>query len=95
MNTSSSSQKPDPDVRTGSTKSSTGDSYSELRSDISNLSHSVKKFAGEQFGSVAGDAQKQAEQKLGDIESAVRRNPVQSALIAAGLGLVVGLILTR
>ena len=34
-------------------------------------------------------------EKLGDVEAAIRRNPSQAAMIAAGIGFVVGLILSR
>jgi ElaB/YqjD/DUF883 family membrane-anchored ribosome-binding protein len=48
----------------------------------------VKRLATEQV-------QDKAKETLGDIEAAIRRNPTQGALIAAGVGFVVGLLLTR
>jgi ElaB/YqjD/DUF883 family membrane-anchored ribosome-binding protein len=48
----------------------------------------VKRLATEQV-------QDKAKETLGDIEVAIRRNPTQGALIAAGVGFVVGLLLTR
>lgn len=71
------------------------DSYEALKGDISNLADSVKKLAAEHMGTAVGDAQDQMKQKLGSIESSIRKNPTQAALIAAGVGFVVGLIITR
>jgi ElaB/YqjD/DUF883 family membrane-anchored ribosome-binding protein len=71
------------------------DSYDSLRTDISNLSKSVKTYATENFGAAAEQAQHTAQEQLGGLEAAVRKSPVQSALIAAGIGLVVGLLVTR
>jgi len=65
-----------------------GDNVAALRTDIANLAESVKRLATEQV-------QDKAKETLGDIEAAIRRNPTQGALIAAGVGFVVGLILTR
>jgi ElaB/YqjD/DUF883 family membrane-anchored ribosome-binding protein len=39
--------------------------------------------------------QDKAMEKVGDLEATIRRNPTQSALIAAGVGFVLGLILSR
>ena len=65
-----------------------GDNVAALRTDIANLAESVKRLATEQV-------QDKAKETLGDIEAAIRRNPTQGALIAAGVGFVVGLLLTR
>ena len=56
------------------------DDMDALRSDIASLANSVSKLAGE---------------KLVDIETAIRRNPTQAAIIAVGVGFLVGLVLTR
>lgn len=72
-----------------------GDNLAALRSDISKLAESVKSLAAEQLGTSAADIQDKAMEKIGDLEGVIRRNPSQSALIAAGLGLLVGLILVR
>ena len=40
-------------------------------------------------------AQDAAMSTIGDLESQIRKNPTQSALIAAGIGLVVGMLLAR
>ena len=71
------------------------DDIDALRSDIASLANSVSKLAGEKLGSAVGDAQAVAGEKLGDIETAIRRNPTQAAMIAVGVGFLVGLVLTR
>jgi len=71
------------------------DNVTALREDVANLAASVKRLAAEQIGTSVEDVQDKAMEKVGDLENAIRRNPTQSALIAAGVGLVVGLILSR
>jgi ElaB/YqjD/DUF883 family membrane-anchored ribosome-binding protein len=71
------------------------DNIAALREDIANLADSVKRLASEQLGASVEDVQDKAMEKLGDVEAAIRRNPSQAAMIAAGIGFVVGLILTR
>jgi len=71
------------------------DNVAALRSDIANLADSVKRLASEQLGSSVEDLQDKAKEKVGDVEAAIRRNPSQAALIAAGVGFVFGLILSR
>jgi len=75
--------------------SDVGDNVAALRSDIADLTDSVKRLAAEQIGSSVEDVQDKAMEKLGDVEAAIRRNPSQAAAIAAGIGFVVGLILSR
>jgi ElaB/YqjD/DUF883 family membrane-anchored ribosome-binding protein len=75
--------------------SAASDSYEAIKSDLSNLADTVKNLASEQLGAVAGTAQDQVKQKLGDFEASVRNNPTQAALIAAGVGFLVGLVMTR
>ena len=75
--------------------SEVGDNVQALREDIASLAESVKRLAAEQLGSSVEDLQGKAKEKVGDIEAAIRRNPSQAALIAAGIGFVVGLILSR
>ena len=87
-----------PNYSSGSTSSSASsaqDSYENLKSDISSLAETVKKLASDQMGSVVAGAQDQVQEKLGNVESMVRKNPTQSAMVAAGIGFVVGLILSR
>ena len=71
------------------------DSYEALKGDIATLADSVKKLATEHMGSAVDGAQDQVKQRLGDIESSIRKNPTQAALIAAGVGFLVGLVVTR
>jgi len=71
------------------------DDIDALRSDIASLANSVSKLAGEKLGAVVSDAEALAGQKLGDVETMIRRNPTQSALIAVGVGFLIGLVLTR
>ena len=78
-----------------SAASEVGDNVQALREDISSLAESVKRLATEQLGSSVGDAQDMAKEKISDVEAAIRRNPSQAALIAAGIGFAVGLILSR
>jgi ElaB/YqjD/DUF883 family membrane-anchored ribosome-binding protein len=92
MTFTSKSQTPDP-TRTASAE--VGDNVTALREDIASLAASVKRLASEQLGTSVDDVQDLAKDKVGDLESAIRRNPSQSALIAAGVGLVIGLILAR
>ena len=72
-----------------------GDNVAALRADIADLADSVKRLAAEQIGTSVEDVQDKAMEKLGDVEAAIRRNPSQAAMIAAGIGFVVGLILSR
>jgi ElaB/YqjD/DUF883 family membrane-anchored ribosome-binding protein len=71
------------------------DDIDALRSDISNLANSVSKLASDKFGTVVSDAETMAGQRLGDVESMIRKSPTQSALIAVGIGFLFGLVLTR
>lgn len=70
-------------------------SVEQLKTELSSLASTVKQLAADQFGDAAGAVQDQAVAKVNDLEAAIRRNPTQAAAIAAGLGLVVGLILRR
>ncbi|CAN1725144.1 ElaB protein [Hyphomicrobium sp. 1Nfss2.1] len=75
--------------------SDVGDNVQALREDIASLAESVKRLASEQLGSSVEDLQDKAKEKVSDVEAAIRRNPSQAALIAAGIGFVFGLILSR
>ena len=66
-----------------------------LKTDLSNLATTVQKMASDQLGTAAGQVQDQAAQKVSDLEAAIRRNPTQAAVIAAGAGFLIGLVLTR
>lgn len=71
------------------------DSYDALKGDIANLTDSLKKLATEHMGAAVEGAQDKAKQRLGDIEASIRNNPTQAALIAAGVGFLIGLVVTR
>jgi len=71
------------------------DSYEAIRSDITELANSVKKLAGAEFGGVMEGAQDQAQMRLSQLESSIRQKPTQAALIAAGVGFLVGLVIAR
>jgi ElaB/YqjD/DUF883 family membrane-anchored ribosome-binding protein len=83
------------DQATRSAANEVGDNVAALREDIASLAASVKRLAAEQIGTSVEDVQDKAMEKVGDVEAAIRRNPTQAALIAAGIGFVVGLILSR
>lgn len=72
-----------------------GDNLDALRGDISKLADSVKRLAADQIGVAAAEAQDKALEKIGDLEATIRKNPTQSALIAAGVGFLVGLVMLR
>ena len=92
MSYSSSSHSTDP---SRSAASEVTDNVTALRDDIASLAQSVKRLAAEQIGTSVEDVQDKAMEKVGDLEATIRRNPTQSALIAAGVGFVLGLILSR
>lgn len=95
MQFSSTNRAPDSGTSSRSAASDVGDNVQALREDISSLAESVKRLASEQLGSSVEDLQDKAKEKVGDVEAAIRRNPSQAALIAAGVGFVFGLILSR
>jgi hypothetical protein len=74
-------------AETGGSSSATTDVSTELtalRADIIGLADSVKRLAGE-----APDLARES------LETSIRRNPIQAALIAGGMGLILSLILMR
>ena len=95
MQFSSSNRDSDSKPDTRSAASDVGDNVQALREDIASLAVSVKRLAAEQIGTSVEDVQDKAKEKISDVEAAIRRNPSQAALIAAGIGFVFGLILTR
>lgn len=92
MTFTSRSQASDPNRSPGD---EVGDNVAALREDIAALAASVKRLAAEQIGTGVEDVQDKAKEKVDDLEGAIRRHPTQAALIAAGVGFVVGLILAR
>jgi ElaB/YqjD/DUF883 family membrane-anchored ribosome-binding protein len=95
MTFTSRSQASEPAASTRSAANDVSDNVTALREDIASLAASVKRLAAEQIGTSVEDVQDKAMEKVGDLEAAIRRNPSQSALIAAGVGFVVGLVLAR
>jgi ElaB/YqjD/DUF883 family membrane-anchored ribosome-binding protein len=93
MQFSSTNRSADPGTR--SAAADVGDNVQALREDIASLAESVKRLASEQLGSSVEDLQDKAKEKVSDVETAIRRNPSQAALIAAGIGFIFGLILSR
>lgn len=71
------------------------DSVETLKAELSKVSETVKAMASEQFGAAAEKAQVKAAATVTDLEVAIRKNPTQAAVMAAGLGFVIGLVLTR
>lgn len=71
------------------------ENYESLRADVAELANSVKKLADTELGGAVSSAKETAEKNLGQLESSIRRNPTQAALVAAGVGFLVGLIFTR
>jgi ElaB/YqjD/DUF883 family membrane-anchored ribosome-binding protein len=61
-----------------------------IRSDLQNLTSTVSRVAGKQINR----AQDKAMETASEAEEAIRRNPLQAVAIAAGLGLLLG-VLTR
>jgi len=84
-----------PDAAKNTAASDVGDNVAALRQDIASLAESVKRLAAEQIGSSVEDVQDKAKETISDIEASIRRNPSQAALIAAGIGFALGLILSR
>ena len=79
----------------GSGSAAPRSSADAVKDDFANVASSVKKLANEQLGSAAETIQQTALEKANDLELAIRKKPAQAALIAAGVGFLVGLILTR
>ena len=49
----------------------------------------------DQVGETIGGAQLVAAEKAGELSAAIRSNPMRSAAVAAGVGFVIGLLMTR
>lgn len=71
------------------------DHYETLRNDVASLADTVKQLAGEQLGTTAGELQDAAVERINSLEATIRRNPTQSAMVAAGIGFLVGLVMLR
>lgn len=71
------------------------DDFVSLREDVARLADSVGKLAASQLGTSVEDLQQKAGAQVSAAERAIRRNPTQAALVAAGVGFLVGLIMIR
>jgi ElaB/YqjD/DUF883 family membrane-anchored ribosome-binding protein len=71
------------------------DEISVLRRELEGLAEKVANMSRKQLSGVVEDAKDMGKEKLADVEDAIRRNPTQSALIAAGIGFIAALFLTR
>jgi len=84
--------------RTGASRRGAGNRDAEdlaeqidaIRADLQNLTSSVSRIAGKRLNR----AQDKAMETASEAEEAIRRNPLQAVAIAAGLGLLLG-VLTR
>lgn len=83
------------DLKSESAKQEVKDNYESLRADVAELATSVKKLADTELGGAISSAKETAEKNIGQIERSIRKNPTQAALVAAGIGFLVGLVLTR
>lgn len=88
-------EKVEKTVRAEEAKHDVTESYDALRRDVTELASSVKRLAEAEFGTAASDARAAAERQIGEVEGAIRKNPTQAALIAAGAGFVLGLLISR
>lgn len=68
------------------------------QSDIDDLRRQVKDLT-DKYGSMAqhtfSDMKQTVRQNMGDVEQQIRNKPVQATLIAAGIGFLIGALLTR
>jgi ElaB/YqjD/DUF883 family membrane-anchored ribosome-binding protein len=81
-------------ARTSSTSSNNEELREQLetlKTDFANLSDTVRKQASRGIE----DAQDYAADKVEDLEAHIRRNPIQATAIAAGIGFLIGAILSR
>ena len=69
--------------------------FNALRSDVARLADSVRKLAANELGTTGEDLNAKAGEHLTAAERAIRKNPTQAALVAAGVGFLVGLIMIR
>jgi ElaB/YqjD/DUF883 family membrane-anchored ribosome-binding protein len=67
------------------------DQLNVLRKDLSDLAETVK----QQAKSRLSEAEDQARQKVGELEEQIREKPIQATMIAAGVGFLLGAILSR
>ena len=63
----------------------------DIRSAAGDLGESARKEAAHAIDA----AQHKAVETFNDLEAQIRKNPTQSALIAGGIGLLIGLLIAR
>jgi ElaB/YqjD/DUF883 family membrane-anchored ribosome-binding protein len=66
-----------------------------LKSELSEIASTIKQMALEQVETRTEDIKQSAVTTANDVEAYIRKNPTQAAIAAAGVGFLVGLILTR
>ena len=71
------------------------DQIALLRNELSGLAETVTGLTKEQLSDKLADVQHVATDKAGEMTAAIRSNPMQSTAIAAGIGFVIGLLMTR
>ena len=71
------------------------DQIALLRKDLSGLAETVTGMTKAEIAEKIGDAQTVAADKASELQANIRSNPMQAAAIAAGIGFVLGLLLTR
>ncbi len=59
---------------------------------LSSTASSALSSAGDQISDVAGQAQVVAQEQLDKLSASIRKNPIQSAGIAAGIGFMLALL---
>ncbi len=68
------------------------------QTEIEQLRQQVKDLT-EKYGSIAqtklSDVKEKVQQNVGDIEQQIRDKPIQATLVAAGVGFLVGALLSR
>lgn len=83
------------DNKPGSPSGNSNDDVREqlnvLRKDLTELADTVKQQAKHKLS----EAEDQARQKMGELEEQIREKPIQATLIAAGVGFLLGAILSR
>ena len=71
------------------------DQVKALTGDLSDLATRVKDLTQSKLANAASDIQGAATATTDQYEAIVRRNPTQAALVAAGVGFLIGLLVTR
>ncbi len=71
------------------------DQYKRAAADVSSSVNEMAGAAKEQASRAMDTAQTAAMDTVSDLEKRIRANPTQSALVAAGIGLMLGMILSR